>query len=118
MGMTEQVMNTPFTERIYALLAYTSATTVLAIGGYFISLAVQNGIMSAPWQIVLAAMAAPVLAATVASCGNHREKPHLRAATWGIIAPLGIVNPIAWLGALVIIARLYVHTTQQHATGD
>jgi hypothetical protein len=101
MGMTEQVMNTPFTERIYALLAYTSATTVLAIGGYFISLAVQNGIMSAPWQIVLAAMAAPVL-----------------AATWGIIAPLGIVNPIAWLGALVIIARLYVHTTQQHATGD
>jgi hypothetical protein len=116
--MTETATQTTLTERIYALLAYTSAVTIFAIGGYIISLAVQDAIMSAPWQIVLAAMAMPILAAAVASCGNHREKPHVRAATWGIVVPLGVVNPIAWFGALVIIARLHVHTTQQHATGD
>jgi hypothetical protein len=118
MDMTESTTNVSRTEHIYALLAYTSATTVLAIGGYLISLAVRDAIMSAPWQIVLAAMVVPILAAAVASCGNHREKPPLRAATWGIVVPLGIVNPIAWLGALVIIARLHVRATQQHTAGD
>lgn len=116
--MTEMAMSATLAERIYALLAYTSAVTVLAIGGWIISLAVEDTIMSAPWQIVLAAMAVPLLAAAVASCGNHREKPQVRAATWGIVVPLGIVNPIAWLGALVLIARLHVRTAPQHATGD
>ncbi|MGI8858530.1 MAG: hypothetical protein ACR2JW_22550 [Thermomicrobiales bacterium] len=116
--MTESAVQATPTERIYALLADTSAVTVLATGGYGISLAVEETIMSAPWQIVLAAMAVPILAAMVASCGNHREKPHVRAATWGIVVLLSIVNPIAWFGILVIIARLHVRSTQQHATGD
>ena len=116
--MTETAINAPLTERLYALLAYASAGTILAIGGYILSLAVQDAIMSAPWQIGLAAMAVPVLAAAMAACGNHREKPRVRAATWGIVVPLGIVNPIAWLGALVIIARLRSRPVQQHATGD
>lgn len=59
-------------------------------------------------------MAVPLLAAAIAACGNHREKPHVRAATWGIVVPLGAVNPIAWLGALVIIARMYA----QPVAGD
>lgn len=116
--MTEQTTNTTITERIYALFAYTSAITILVIGGYVVSLVAREEIMSAPWQVVLAAMAVPILAVAVASCGNHREKPHVRATTWSIVVPLGIVNPIAWLGALMIIARLHVPTAQQHAAGD
>ena len=116
--MTDQVQHATLMERIYALLAYTSAITVLALGGYAVSLGIQGAILSAPWQIVLVAMMVLILAATVASCGNHHEKPQVRAATWGIVAPLGIVNPIAWLGALVIIARLHTCTTQHHAIGD
>lgn len=110
--------NSTLTERLYTLLAYASATTIIALGGYIVALAVQERIMSAPWQIVLAAMAVPILAAAMAVCGNHREKPGVRAATWGIVVPLGIVNPIAWLGALVIIARLHVRATRQHAVGE
>jgi hypothetical protein len=110
--MTETAIDTTLAERLYALLAYTSAVTILATGGYVLSLAVGDAIMSAPWQIILAAMAVPVLAAMVAACGNHREKPQVRAATWGIVVPLGIVNPIAWFGALLIIARPSVRTRQ------
>ncbi len=116
--MTDSPRQATTTERIYALLAYTGAVTVLAIGGYGISLAVRETIMSAPWQIILAAMAIPILAAAVASCGNHREKPHVRAVTWGIVVPLGIVNPISWCGILVIVAQLHLRPTQQHVTGD
>lgn len=116
--MIQTATDTTLAERLYALLAYASATTILALGGYIVSLAVEDTIMSAPWQIILAAMAMPVLAAAMAACGNHREKPHVRAATWGIVVPLGVVNPIAWLGALVILARLHVRTVQQHAAGD
>jgi hypothetical protein len=116
--MTETVINATFTERIYALLAYTSTVTILAIGGYILLFAVGDEIMSAPWQIVLAAMTVPILAAAMAACGNHREKARVRAATWGIVVPLGIVNPIAWLGAFIILARLRIRITQQHATGD
>ncbi len=57
-------------------------------------------------------MAVPLLAATAVSCGNHHENRAVRAVTWVI------VNPLAWLGALVIIARLPAHTTRQHAAGD
>lgn len=116
--MVQTETNTTLTERLYALLAYTSATTILALGGSIVSLAVGDAIMSAPWQIILAAMAVPILAAAMAACGNHREKPRLRAITWGIVVPLGIVNPIAWLGALVIIARPRARTAQEPATGD
>src|SRR3954462_12666977 len=115
MGMTEMETNTTLTERLYALLAYTSAVTIFALGGYLISLAMEDAIMSAPWKIVLATMAVPLLAAAVAPCGNHREKPQVRAVTWGIVVPLGIVNPIAWLGVLVIIARSHAQTVRQPA---
>lgn len=116
--MTDRATNTTLAERLYALLAYTSATTIIALGGSIVCLAVGDAIMSSPWQIVLAAMAVPILAAAMAACGNHHEKPRVRAATWGIVVPLGIVNPIAWLGALVIIARPSARTAQQSATGD
>ncbi len=116
--MAEREENPTLTERIYALLAYTSAGTIFMIGSYLISLAIEDAIMSDPWQIILAVMALPVLTAVAVSCGNHHENRRVRAATWMIVVPLGAINPIAWLGALVLLARIRLSPAQQSAAGD
>ncbi len=63
-------------------------------------------------------MAVPLLATMVVSCGNYHENRAVRAVTWVIVVPFGIVNPLTWIGALVIIAQPHARTIPQHATGD
>jgi hypothetical protein len=92
-------------ERLYAALAYTSAIAILAIGGTLIALAMQQEIMCDTWQIILGFMAVPVLAAAAWSCGNYRENARVRRITSVIFVPLGLVNPLMWLCALVIFRR-------------
>ncbi len=105
-------------EQLYALCAYASAGTIFVLGGYVVSTIARDGTMSAPWQIVVACMAVPLLAAAAVSCGNHRENRAVRAVTWMIVAPLGALNPLAWLGAFVILARPHRRAIHQHAAGD
>jgi hypothetical protein len=92
-------------ERLYAALAYTGAVAILAIGSALIVRAMQREIVCAMWQIVLGCMAVPVLAAAAWSCGNYRENARVRVATSVVFMPLGLINPLMWLCALVIILR-------------
>jgi hypothetical protein len=92
-------------ERIYAALAYTSAIAILAIGGTLIALAMRRAIACDTWQIILGCMAVPVLAAVAWSCGNYRENARVRLITGVVFLPLGLVNPLMWLCALVIVRQ-------------
>lgn len=104
-------------ERLYALLAYASAMTIFGAGGYALSRIARDEIMVAPWQVILACMLVPLLAAATVSCGNYHENRAVRAATWIVIAPLGAINPLFWLGALIILARPHVRPGHRHAAG-
>jgi hypothetical protein len=92
-------------ERLYSALAYTSAVAILAIGGALLALAAQREIVCATWQIVLGFMLVPLLAAAAWSCGNYRENARVRAVTGVLFVPLGLVNPLMWLCALIILRR-------------
>ncbi len=107
------------TERLYALCAYSAAVTVVALGACVVSLMVEQALMSAAWQIVLVCMAIPLLAALAVACGNNREFARLRALTWWIVAPLGLLNPLAWLGLRIILTRPpRGPEAHSHAAGD
>lgn len=114
--MTETKPPQTLAERLYALLAYTSATTILSVGGFVASRIAEGEISAAPWQFVLIAMIVPLLAATMVSCGNHHENPYVRAITWILIAPLGSINPLAWLGSFILILVMHLDTIRQHVT--
>ncbi len=92
-------------ERLYAALAYTGAVAIFAVGGTLIWLATEREIACATWQIVLGCMAVPLLAAVAWSCGNYRENARVRAITSVLFVPLGLINPLMWLCALIIMLR-------------
>jgi hypothetical protein len=92
-------------ERLYGALAHTSAVAILGMGGLFINLAIQRTIMTEMWQIILACMVVPVLAAAAWSCGNYRENARVRAITSVLFVPLGVANPLMWIYALVVVLR-------------
>jgi hypothetical protein len=92
-------------ERMYGALAYTSAIAVLAVGGMLIALAMRREIVYDTWQIILVCMLVPVLSAIAWSCGNYRENARVRMITSVVFVPLGLVNPLMWLCALIILRR-------------
>jgi hypothetical protein len=104
-GMTRNTTTTQMIERLYGALACTSAVAILGMGGMFISLAIRRTIMTEMWQIILACMVVPILAAAAWSCGNYRENARVRAITSALFVPIGIANPLMWVCMLAILLR-------------
>ena len=60
-------------QRLYAVLAYTSAVAIMGFGTMAIILAVYFRFPA--WLIILGCMLTPLMAAVAWSCGNYCENP-------------------------------------------